>query len=320
MSRNLIVLLPGLEDSLRSRIREAAESAGFLAAFPENEAEAAPLLPDAEIIFSLSSALADSAPRLRWQCTPSAGFNQFASCGAFLSGRAMLSNSSGAYGVTLAEHILMLTLEMLRRQPEYAEIVRRREWTNTLPVRSIKGSRVTLLGTGDIGQEAAVRLRAFAPARLSGVNRGGRNPSGLFDTIVPISQIESILPGSDILILSLPGTAETDGLLDAKRLSLLPDGALVVNVGRGTVIDQLALERELRAGRLYAALDVFEREPIPADASLWDCPNLLITPHAAGGMSLPHTRERIVSLFLRDFDNYCAGRPLEKRVDLAKGY
>ena len=108
--------------------------------------------------------------------------------------------------------------------------------------------------------------------------------------------------------------------LDAERLALLPDGALIVNVGRGTAVDQAALERELRAGRLQAALDVFEQEPLPADDPLWDCPGLLLTPHVAGNMTLPYTRDRIVALFLEDFENYCAGRPLQRQVDLKKGY
>ena len=109
-------------------------------------------------------------------------------------------------------------------------------------------------------------------------------------------------------------------MLDARRLALLPDQALVINVGRGSVIDQRALEKELRAGRLCAALDVFEQEPLPAEDSLWDCPNLLMAPHVAGNMTLPYTKDRIVALFLEDFENYCDGKPLHRQIDLAKGY
>ena len=170
--------------------------------------------------------------------------------GVFASPDAVLTNSSGAYGVTIAEHIVMCALEMLRRQMDYSAIVRRREWKRDLPVRSIKGSRVILLGTGDIGREAAIRLRAFGPASLVGVNRGGGNPQGLFDRIVLQDALDSVLPETDILVISLPGTPETFHMLGARRLVLLPDQALVINVGRGSVIDQKALEKELRAGRL----------------------------------------------------------------------
>jgi phosphoglycerate dehydrogenase-like enzyme len=246
--------------------------------------------------------------------------NQFLGDGVFAAPDALLSNSSVAYGVTIAEHIVMVTLELMRRQMEYNGIVSRREWRRDLPIRSIHGSRITLLGTGDIGQEAAVRLRSFDPACLVGVNRSGKNPQGLFDRVLPQEQLDIALPETDILVISLPGTKETYHMLDARRLRLLPDQALVINVGRGSVIDQKALEKELRAGRLRAALDVFEQEPLPADDPLWDCPNLLIAPHVAGNMTLPYTKDRIVELFLEDFENYCAGKPLARLVDLKKGY
>ena len=320
MSRKLIAAIAALEEKHRALIRAAAEKHGFETEFYNSDAEAMPHLAEAEIVFGASAALAQRAPALRWLCTPSAGVNQFLAAGTFAAPDALLSNSSGAYGVTIAEHIVMVTLEMLRRQPEYAALVRRREWKRDLLVRSIRDSRVTLVGTGDIGQEAAIRLRAFGPARMVGVNRGGGNPRGLFDAVYRQERLESALPETDLLILSLPGTPQTRHMLDAARLALLPDGALIVNVGRGTVIDQMALERELRAGRLCAALDVFEAEPLPAQDALWDSPNLLITPHTAGNMTLPYTRDRIVALFLEDFENYCAGRELVRRVDLKRGY
>ncbi len=319
MKRQMTVVLP-LSEAHRARIACAAEAQGFEARFFTSDAEALPYLAETEIAFGSSVSLAKNAPKLRWLCTPSAGVNQFLAPDCFASPDAVLTNSSGAYGVTIAEHIIMLILEHQRRKPEYDAIVRRREWVRNLPIRSIKDSRITLLGTGDIGQEAAVRLRAFGPERLAGVNRRGANPGGLFDTVVTQERLDEILPETDILIISLPGTAGTAHMLDGKRLALLPDGALVVNVGRGSVIDTRALEKELRDGRLRAALDVFETEPLPPGDTLWDCPNLLITPHTAGNMTLPYTVERIVSLFLEDFENYCAGRTLRRLVDRKVGY
>ncbi len=320
MPRKLVTVNPALDGHHIEKIRAAAEKNGFEALFFRENAQALPHLTDAEIVFGQSAFLAQNSPRLRWLCTPSAGVDQFLTPGVFTSPDAVLTNSSGAYGVTIAEHIVMLALEILRRQMDYSAIVRRREWARDLPVRSIKGSRVTLLGTGDIGQETALRLRAFGPAWLVGVNRGGKNPQALFDRVIQQSQLDTVLPETDILVISLPGTQKTRHMLDARRLALLPDRALVINVGRGSVIDQKALEAELRAERLYAGLDVFEREPLPADDPLWDCPNLLMAPHVAGNMTLPYTKDRIVALFLEDFENYCAGRPLIRQVDLTKGY
>ena len=320
MERKLIVVLDGLEESLRENIRKAAEQHGFSVSFYGRSSEALPFLTDAEIVLGQSAVLAKNAPALRWLCTPSAGVNQFTAPDCFANANTVLTNSSGAYGVTISEHIIMVTLELLRRQQEYNTFVLAKKWSRGLSIRSIMDSRITLLGTGDIGQETAIRLRAFNPAGIIGINRGGKNPRGLFDLVKTQELLDSVLSETDILIISLPGTAETLHMLDSRRLAMLPDRALIINVGRGTVIDQQALESELRSGRLLAALDVFEQEPLPDDDPLWTCPNLLITPHIAGNMTLPYTRRRIVELFLEDFENYCAGKPLARQVDLQRGY
>lgn len=320
MSRELIVVISALTEEHREAITAIATAHGFYCRFFQSDIYALPYLYNAEIIFGQSAALASKAPQLRWFCASTAGVNPFMAPNVFASAEAMLTNSAGAYGVTIAEHIIMVTLEMLRCQQEYTEIVGRREWTRNLAVRSLKNSCVMMLGTGDIGQETAVRLRAFDPTRIIGVNRNGCNPRGLFDIVLAQDQIENALHDTDLLIISLPGTAETHHMLNETRLALLPVGALIVNVGRGAVIDQQALETELRSGRLRAALDVFEQEPLPADDSLWSCPNLLLTPHIAGNMTLPYTVDRIVALFLEDFENYCTSRPLKRRVSLRNGY
>lgn len=320
MSHSIIVVLPVLEEAQRDRIRVSAEKHGFSLVFCESDQQALPYLPEAEIVLGQSTFLSQNATSLRWLCTPSAGVDHFLAPDVFASPNAVLTNSSGAYGVTIAEHIIMTTLEVFRRQQEYNEIVKQHAWQRDLPICSIKGSRITLLGTGDIGQEAALRLRSFGPRQILGVNRGGRNPKELFDRVVQQEDLDSVLPETDLLILSLPNTPETHHMLNKRRLALLPENTLIVNVGRGNAIDEKALEAELRSGRLRAALDVFEKEPLDPSSSLWACPNLLITPHIAGNMTLPYTRERIVSLFLEDLENYCAGRPLSHQVDLQRGY
>lgn len=214
----------------------------------------------------------------------------------------------------------MVTLEVLRRQQEYTRIVSEREWRRDLPIRSIRGSRILILGTGDIGREVALRMRAFSPERIVGINRSGRNPGDTFDAVDTLPNLDRWIADSDLLILALPGTAETLHVLDRRRLAVLPQGALIVNVGRGSAIDQEALREQLQAGRLFAALDVFETEPLPQQDPLWTCPNLLLTPHVAGNMTLPYTLERIVDFFLENLAAYGAGKPLKRQVDFAKGY
>ena len=148
MSRKLIVSISQLTDKHRAQIHEVTQAHNFTVSFFQEEAEAIPVMADAEVLFSQSGQLGRLAPRLRWQCTPSAGVNQFAAPDTFASAQTVLTNSSGAYGVTIAEHILMVTLELMRQQQEYTQIVARREWRRDLAVRSIRDSRVYLADLG----------------------------------------------------------------------------------------------------------------------------------------------------------------------------
>jgi phosphoglycerate dehydrogenase-like enzyme len=319
MSRKLAVAVQELTEAQREKIRAAAERNGFEVRFLRTPDEDTAFLQEAEVIFGHLPQAAGNSSALKWICTPYAGVDQFLVPGTFANPDTMLSNSSGAYGVTIAEHTVMMLLDILRRQPDYRRIVAAHEWRRDLTVRSVKGSRITLLGTGDIGQETAKRLRAFDPACLTGVNRSGRDPGG-FDRILTGDNWETALPETDVLIISLPGTKEAFHMVGAKQLALLPDGAVVINVGRGSVIDQEALFGELRRGRLFAGLDVFEKEPLGKDDPAWETPNLLITPHTAGNMTLAHTVEKTVEQFLEDLDNYCAGRKMKHAVDRTRGY
>ena len=319
MRRKMAVAVSELTAGQTERIRAAAEGHGFEVRFLSTPKEDPDFLNGAEVVFGHLVKTAKISSSLKWICTPYAGVDQFLAEDAFANPDALLTNSSGAYGVTIAEHIVMMLLDILRRQQDYRRIVNAHEWTRDLTVRSIRDSRIMLLGTGDIGQEAAQRLKAFAPACLTGVNRSGRKVPD-FDRILTGDAWEAALPETDILIISLPGTREAYRMVGEKQLSLLPDGAVVINVGRGSVIDQAALIRELKSGRLYAGLDVFEQEPPEKDDPVWEIPNLLITPHTAGNMTLAYTVEKIVAQFLEDLDNYCAGRPLKHLVDRKRGY
>ena len=318
--RKIAVVFPELDGAQRRRLASAALSRGFAAEFYDGPEGLEAGLGDAEIVLAFGAKYAKMAPRVRWFCSTSAGVETYFAPGVLAPG-ALLSNSSGAYGVTISEHIIMVSLELLRRQPEYEKIVAARGWTRNLGIRSLHGARITLLGTGDIGRAAAVRLRAFCPASLVGVNRSGRNPEGLFDRVLPVTELDSVLPETDLLIMSLPATGQTRGIMSRRRLELLPPGAYIVNVGRGSAIEEAALEDLLGRGRLGgAALDVFSAEPIPPESSLWTCPGLLITPHVAGNLTLGYTIETVLGLFLEDFENYCAGRPLRRLVGREREY
>ncbi len=320
MSRIICVVNEFITDAHRRQIDAAAEKHGFSVRYYQTKADASGHLADCEVLFGHWRSLLKEAPMLKWYCCSYAGVDPYQPPFRFPEG-VLLTNSSGAYGVTISEHIMMVTLMLQRRMLDYAQIVRDRGWTNDLPVRSIQGSRLTLLGTGDIGTTFAQRAKALCPASVTGVNRSGRVPDPVYDRVMPMAELDRVLPETDILVMSLPSTPETVGVLSRERLALLPESAILVNVGRGSAIDQDALMDALNAGRLAgAALDVMTPEPLPADHPLWTTKNLLITPHVAGNMTLGYTCNKTVSMFCDDLENYAEGRPLKHLVDLKRGY
>ena len=320
MERKLVCVVRELREEERKRISEHVSDYGYEACFFDRKEEAYEALKEAEILISADPSLIPCAPNLKWVCTPFAGADSFFRSGVLEGRDVILSNSSGAYGIAISEHVVMTVLELLRRSGEYAGLVKNHIWKRDLPIRSIYHSHILILGTGNIGSECARRLRAFEPAALTGVNRTGHNPSGFFDIILNTEEMMDILPETDIVILALPGTENTFHLFGEKQLQSMKTNALLINIGRGTVIDQKALIPFLQSGKIIAGLDVFETEPIPEGDPLWDCPNLLITPHCSGNYCLSHTLKKITDLFLEDFDSYIAEKPLKRLIDRRNGY
>ncbi|MCI2058598.1 MAG: D-2-hydroxyacid dehydrogenase [Oscillibacter sp.] len=323
MERTICVYLEYLTDELRRKIADTAGRCGFSVRFCGSPEDARAALPSCEVLFAHSPELVRAAPAaLRWYCCAFAGVDPYCrGDGIFKNPDCILTNSAGAYGVTVAEHIVTAALMLLRRMPEYAEIVRRRDWENDLPIRSLWGSRITVLGAGDIGSAFARRARAFQPAAITGVSRSGKAREPVFDTVVPMDRLDGVLPETELLVMALPSTASTVGIMSRERIALLPRRAVVINVGRGTALDQDALAEALNSGALAgAALDVMTPEPLPKDHPLWETRNLLLTPHVAGNMTLGYTCRRTVELFCENLERYAAGRPMSHVVDRTRGY
>lgn len=319
--KNIAVCAQFINESHRRQIDETAKKAGFSVSYFETQAALAAEIADFEVVYGyIPPALLPGAKQMRWLCSASAGVDHYMDESLWPDPDCLLTNSSGAYGTTISEHIVMASLMLLRRMPEYLPVLGRHEWTSFSPIRSISGSHVVMLGTGDIGSHTARRMKALG-ASVTGVCRSGKSSEPAFDRVLPIQDADSVLPTADLLILALPATRETAGILSRERIGLLPPSAYVVNVGRGSAIDQDALAEALRAGRLAgAALDVTVPEPLPADHPLWTCPNTILTPHISGNMSLGLTCQLAVDLFCRDLERYARGEPLARLVDRARGY
>ena len=319
--RKIAVCIAFSDDAQRTRITQKANALGFHVDYFATAEDILPTIEDYEIIYGHPSPeIVTKATNLKWLCSDFAGIEKYLPDGVFYDNTCILSNSSGAYGPTISEHIIMVLLMLLRRMPEYEADLAERKWTFYSPIRSIIGSHFVLLGTGDIGSNTARRLKALG-ATVTGVCRSGVSDEPAFDRVVPISELDSVLPTADALIMSLPATKETIGILTKERISLLRKDAYLINVGRGSAIDQDALVDALNNRAIAgAALDVMLPEPLPADHPLWSCPNTILTPHVSGNLSLGLTCELDIDMFLADLTRYSEGKPLQNFVDRSIGY
>ena len=216
----------------------------------------------------------------------------------------VLCNGRGLHDASVAELALALILAVRRELPLWVCRQDEHRWEPHF-TRSLAGSRVLLLGHGSIGAAIEERLAPFE-VEVVRVARSAR------PGVHGVEELPGLLPDADVVVTSLPLTDATAGLVGAGELAALPDGALVVNVGRGPVVDTGALLRETASGRLFAALDVVDPEPLPPGHPLWDVPNVLLTPHVAGGSATFYPRAaRLVAEQVRRF---AEGRPLLNKV------
>jgi phosphoglycerate dehydrogenase-like enzyme len=223
-----------------------------------------------------------------------------------VSGDVTLCTVRGLHDSSTAEMALGLILASQRELPRWTHAQDEGRWDHA-HTRSLAGSRVLIVGYGSIGESLDTRLRACEATTIR-VARSARPESDVH----AVAELDALLPGADIVVLITPLTPETQGLLDARRLALLPDGALVVNVGRGAVLDTAALLAEAGAGRLRAALDVTDPEPLPTGHPLWSCPGVIITPHVAGGAAAfyPMAMDFVAAQVRR----FATGQPLRNVV------
>lgn len=321
MDRIILVTEP-LPRHLQELLQNTAGDLGFTAKFASPDMpEFSDLLNQCEIFFGIYDPKQAIPENIKWICLPLAGVNNYLNKPELLNGRCILTSSSGAYGTTIAEHLIMSILMILRRMPEYIQDKQENIWRHDRQLSSIYGSRIVILGTGDIGTSFASVASSFHPRSIIGVNRSGKTSHNCYTQVRKISELDQILPETDILVMALPETPETIRILNRERIALLPDTAIVANVGRGSSIEEDALTEALaRKQILGACLDVLEKEPPAKDNILLTLPNVLITPHMAGQRTLNRTVEIMLDQFLKDLDHYHQGEEQEKAVDLHKGY
>ncbi len=276
-------------------------------------------LADADLVIGVPAQrenLAQRAPRLKWLHATSAGVDGVLPL-TWLPRGVMFTNNSGAHGVKAEQYMTMAYNLLNSRMAAISANQHRHHW-EALFSPNIIGKTAVIVGLGDLG-EGAARAAKKLGLKVIGVRRSAQK-NRYADKVVTYKQLDRVLPLADFVVLAVPLTTETRGLLNAQRLELLKPTAGVVNISRGPVADYRALESRLHAGKLGGAvLDVVDPEPLPADSSLWTTPNLIITPHISCDDG-EHYIDISLDLWFENLVRYRDGKALKRRIDPKLGY
>jgi phosphoglycerate dehydrogenase-like enzyme len=284
-----------------------------------------PEIPDTDIFvgYSLRPDQLQAAKKLKWLHSTAAGVSQLMYPELRDSG-ILVTNPSGAFSVPMAEHTMGLLLALARNFPDSVRHQDRSHWSQQdlwdqpQHLTELNSQVLLIVGYGSIGKELARRAKAF-DMRVWGVTRSGTGDLTHAEKILPASQLEEVLPFADYVVISAPETPETKHMIAAPQIARMKRGARLINVARGSLLDETALVRALETGDLGgAALDVAKMEPLLPDSVLWKAPNLLITPHTSAVSDRLWQRE--TSLLLDLLERWFDAREMFNRVDFSRGY
>jgi phosphoglycerate dehydrogenase-like enzyme len=262
--------------------------------------------------------LSDVAPNLKWIQLTSAGADRLLNSG-FIEGGVTVTTVSGLHATPIGEFVLSAILMFTKGAPQTMRAQIRHEWARFAP-RELSGKTVGIVGLGHIGAEVGRLAKAFGCRVIATKRSSTELHRGLYaDEIMPASDLHRLLGESDFVVLSMPLTPETRGMIAEAELRAMKPTAVLVNIARGAVTVEGDLIRALREGWIAgAALDVFEHEPLPADSPFWDMDNVILTPHISGGTEIYN--QRAIAIFADNLRRYLADEPLQNVVDPARGY
>ncbi len=278
---------------------------------------------DAEVYFSwfylkptTLHRVLDAAPLLRWHHAPNAGVNHILTP-KYLERDLILTNGAGVHGIPIAEFVITYLLAYSKQLPSLYQLQNEHNWQRGLPIQELFEKTLLIIGAGGIGQEIAVRAKAFG-MRIFGSSRHPK-PLPNFDKVVGVNEWKKLLPQSEFVVIATPLTPETKGMIDVETLRLFRPDSYLINIARGAIVDESALTNALRENWIAgAALDTVFTEPLPAESPLWTLPNVFITPHCSGNS--PRVKERTLALFLDNLTRYRQGKSLRNVVDKNAGY
>jgi len=279
-------------------------------------------MKDVEVLYAglFNKNILAAASRLKWVHTRFAGADKFL-FPEMIKSDVLLTNSLGIHRTQCSEHAMSLMLAWTRKLYEFMRNQVQARWERPLGVSvcdEMWGKTVGIIGIGKIGAEIAVKAKAFN-ARTLGLAHTEKIQLPQFDEIIPADQLSLLLQRSDFVVLTVPLTPETKGMIGEDELRQMKQSAVLVNIARGEVVQEEKLITAIKEGWIAGAtLDVFETEPLPSDSELWKMENVIITPHVAG--TTPHYDQRAVSIFKENLNRYLKGLPLLNLVDKTKGY
>lgn len=317
--KNILVTIPA-EERHKEYLEKKGPGCRFSYIKPSAVTEEA--LAQAQIIIgNVKPGLLKSAGNLEWIQLNTAGSDSYCQPGILKPGT-LLTNSTGAYGLAISEYMAGMTFMLMKRFDQYYLNQTEHQWKDEGKVTSVYGSTTLVVGLGDIGGEYAKRMKALGSYTIGVRRTDGEKPDYL-DELYTSESLDELLPRADIAALSLPNSSATRHIMDERRLRLMKKGAILINVGRGSAIDQDALCKVLEQGHLGGcAVDVTEPEPLPPDHPLWNAPRMVITPHTSGQYHLPETFERIVKIAGENLEKFLAGDTdqMKNVVDFETGY
>jgi phosphoglycerate dehydrogenase-like enzyme len=283
-------------------------------------------LADAEITFtfSLRPEQFGTARKLCWIHSPAAAVHQFL-FPELVNSDVILTNAREVHGPVVAEHVMALIVALAKRIPDDVRYQQQHVWAQGIVwrgrprPRELSGATLGLVGLGSIGRNVAKHAKALGMRVIAVREHEERKPRDFVDECLPSNRLSEMLGQADYIVLAIPVTPATKGMIGRKQLAKMKPDASLINVGRGPLIDEAALIDVLKQKKIGgAALDVFDQEPLPSDSPLWDLENLLITPHTAGMTDKLWTRH--YELFSENLRRYLTHQPLLGLVDKKSGY
>lgn len=258
------------------------------------------------------------ASRLKWLQLSSIGVDRHLNREMYCNPNILLTNSSGTYGKPISDYVIATMIMLAKSLYKTRDNQALHHWVKYNAAKDLFDSTVAVLGLGDVGSHVAQKAKALG-MRVLAVKRTLAAKPAYVDVLFPTEEADQAIAQADFVVLAMAATTETAGFMDARRLALMRKDGYLINIGRGSLVDQAALVQALNQDAIAgAALDVTTPEPLPVDDPLWDAKNLILTPHISG--KSPSAGQRQFAIFYRNLERYLAGQPLENVIDFSLGY